>query len=173
MSLRRFSLSAVVVLVVAGGWGCNRDLSVPPPPAHGKVRGVIDTQGKIPTADNSVTLVAEDGSRLQQTTASDGAFVFADVLPGTYYLDVKLPGFAPLLVPSVKVRSGQDVDLGTEAPAWLGGSAQQATISGTVVVSGGGDANGGQVEFLLQPVNQRVALAAVGIGGTPSTSPGR
>src|SRR6185295_4580951 len=138
--------------VCLGFVSCSRDVTLPELPQRGKVLGVVDTQGHVPAGGNTVTLVAEDGSKAVATTAADGSFIFSDVQPGVYYLDIQMPGFAPLVRPSLRVLSGRDLDAGTLAPAWLAGTPSEGVVTGKVVVTGGGDAMGGQVEFILQPV---------------------
>lgn len=160
-SLRVALALASVCLAVS----CSRDVTLPELPQAGKVLGVVDTQGHLPAAGNAVSLVAEDGSKAAATTAADGSFIFSGVQPGVYYLDLELPGFAPLVRPSLRVLSGRDLDAGTLSPAWLAGTPSEGVVTGKVVVTGGGDAMGGQVEFILQPVGQRVALAAIGLQG--------
>ncbi len=160
--MRALSIVVIGCFLLAG---CSRDLELPTAPQKGKVHGTLDTQGHIPQAGNSVALVASDGSRATQETDGAGAFAFSEIAPGTYYLDAELPGFAPLVIPNIAVTSGAIFDAGVLKPAWLAGTPQQAVVTGKVVVPGGGDTQGGQVVFILQPVNQIVALAPIGIGG--------
>ena len=163
--MRSMRVALALASVCLGFVSCSRDVTLPELPQRGKVLGVVDTQGHVPAGGNTVTLVAEDGSKAVATTAADGSFIFSDVQPGVYYLDIQMPGFAPLVRPSLRVLSGRDLDAGTLAPAWLAGTPSEGVVTGKVVVTGGGDAMGGQVEFILQPVGQRVALAAIGLQG--------
>src|SRR5690606_4577406 len=99
-------------------------------------------------------------------TDLDGAFVFAELPPGIYFLEARLPGFAPLLEPNLRVRSGQITDTGVLAPTWLAGAAPDAIINGKVEVSGGkGSAAGGEVAFLRMPGEVRVELTTIGVSG--------
>ncbi|HVE83003.1 MAG TPA: carboxypeptidase regulatory-like domain-containing protein, partial [Myxococcales bacterium] len=156
---------AMLGVSLASMVGCSRDLTLPELPQRGKVTGSIDTGGHIPPGGNDVLLVTEDGARTSQVTDGQGAFTFPDVQPGLYFLSAALPGFAPLVYPAVRVRSGQTTDVGALAPAWLQGTASEGTLNGKVVANGGGSVEGGHVEFILQPVGQRLAMQALGADG--------
>lgn len=154
------AVSACAVLTA-----CGLDLSLPEQPRRGEVFGALDTNQQLPPSGHEVVLVAEDGAPTVRATGETGEFRFTDVVPGTYYLKVALPGFAVLVVPNIKVRAGAQFDLGSVAPQWLGGTQSEGALSGKVVVPGGGDPFGGQVEFVLQPVNKRVAVTPLGPSG--------
>lgn len=159
----RHSFAASALALLASG--CSLDLSLPEQPQRGKLTGQIDTGGHIPVEANPIILVAEDGSRSSQVTDASGAFIFSDLPPGLYFLEVSLPGFAPLIRPNLRVLAGQTLDAGTLAPTWLQGTSAEALVSGKVVINGTGDPAGGQVEFILEQVSQRVAIAPIGLGG--------
>lgn len=71
-------------------------------------------------------LVATDGQRVENLSArlsesgqtalvsGDGDFVFSEVRPGTYTIVVTAPGYQPLHITQVVVRSGSDVVLGRQ-----------------------------------------------------------
>ncbi|MBL9038292.1 MAG: carboxypeptidase regulatory-like domain-containing protein, partial [Archangium sp.] len=145
---------------------CSLDLSVPETPKRGGLTGRVDTQGRVTVQGHEVQLVADDNTQSTQRTDAQGNFTFGDLAPGSYFLEVKVPGFAPYVRPSIRVLGGQQYDVGVLAPTWLQNSPQAATVLGKVVVEGGsGDTNGAQVEFVLEGVNQTVALAAVTSSG--------
>lgn len=57
---------------------------------------VLDPRGNA-VPDALVSLVAEDGERVQQTiTGSGGQFTFAGISPGKYTLKLKVAGFEPV-----------------------------------------------------------------------------
>lgn len=144
--------------------GCF-DLNVPGVPQAGSVVGSVDTQGKISPANLDVTLLDDSGQRRTVKTGADGAFRFEDAKPQLYALELKAPGFAPLVVPSVRVRAGQPTDVGVLQPVWLQGSAAEARVYGKVTAMGGGEVTGATVEFRLQPGNDLVSTTVVGFDG--------
>lgn len=160
------SMAVVLPAVVALGlFGCL-ELEIPQTPQRAKVVGQVDTQGRVPAEGRAVALVAESGSRQTQPTDVDGGFAFGDLAPGLYYLELKVPGFAPLIRPSVRALAGQTVDVGVLEPVWLQGTPQAGTVTGVVTIEGGaGSVAGGQVEFILEGVGQTVALAALSQSG--------
>lgn len=155
-------LSFGLVLLASG---CARDLTLPLDPVRGQVTGIVDTQGRVRPGGHLVTITAASGARATALTAADGAFSFGELTPGAYALEFSIPGFAPFFRPAIQVTGTQVVELGTLSPVWLANTPQEALLSGRVVVQGGGDASGGQVDFVLEGVDQRVALAPIGQGG--------
>ena len=156
---RRLALGLLAATSLAA---CSFDLSLPEAPQRGGVLGKVDTAGHVPLKGNQVVLVAEDGTRTTQDTNEQGEFTFGDLTPGLFYLECKIPGFAPFVRPNIKVLAGQQYDLGTLAPLWLQNTPNAALVTGKVTIEGGaGSTQGAQVEFVLQGVNQTVALAAV------------
>lgn len=158
-------MKRLMVCAALAAASCVFDTDLPPTPLRGKVHGAIDPQGRVPAENLAVSLVNRDGAKVSVTTGANGAFAFADLAVGSYYLECRIGGFAPLLVPFVEVKSGADTDLGTLTPTWLGGTSSEAKLRGRVSIAGGADPAGVQVEFLLQPSNKAVALVVVGAGG--------
>ncbi len=157
-SRRPAVLRAVVPLVLLLA-GC-RNLEIDPPPQRGGLTAVLDLQGHLALEGQAVDALDAAGSRLTQRTDATGRFAFSDLLPGVYTVSLKLPGFAALVVPSVRVTSGAPIDLGTLTPDWLAGTPAEATLLGKVGVMGGsGDVTGAVVEFLL--AGQKIAATSV------------
>lgn len=162
----RLRFGAVVLVTAVTLSACNFDLSLPERPQRGAVTGAVDTQGRLENAGLDVVLVDESGSQRTQKTDATAAFTFSDLLPGVYFLELKLPGFAPFVRPNIRVKAGETVDLGAVAPQWLQGTAAERTLSGRVNVEGGvGSASGGQVEFTLQGQTKAIAIATIGLEG--------
>ncbi len=161
-----FARITTAVAVVAWLTSCGFELSVPERPLRGDASGTVDTGGHVPPGNLEVLLVAESGGSLSQRTDTAGAFVFADLQPGAYFIQLNIPGFAPFIRPNVRVKAGQIADLGTLAPTWLENTPDEATLAGKVIVEGGGgNTNGGQVEFIIEGINKRLALVAIGSSG--------
>lgn len=59
-------------------------------PDRGAVRGVVLTETIVPIAGATVRLTPSD---LTTTSNDDGLFVFADLEPGTYFVEASKPGF--------------------------------------------------------------------------------
>ncbi|MFL5318256.1 MAG: carboxypeptidase regulatory-like domain-containing protein, partial [Myxococcaceae bacterium] len=161
----KFRIALALVLASALS-ACDLDLSLPDRPQRGKVTGSIDTGGHINNVGLDVTLVSEDGTRTKQPTDDKGAFVIGDLAPGVYFVDLALPGFAPFIRPNVRVKAGATADLGALAPTWLQNTPLEATLSGKVVVANGsGSPAGGQIEFVLEGADQKIALVGISESG--------
>ncbi|MGH9874473.1 MAG: carboxypeptidase regulatory-like domain-containing protein, partial [Pyrinomonadaceae bacterium] len=97
------------------------------------VRGTVkDQQGNL-VAGAAVTLVNADRNFSRtQTTTQDGTYVFTEVPPGTYKLEVEAQGFKKMSVSAVKaqVDSSVDEDVALEV----------GTVSEVVNVTASGDA---------------------------------
>lgn len=150
------------VLLSLGLAGCARDLELPTAPTVGLIRGAVDTAPYLLPGDHEVVLESREGAQTRARTDADGGFVFAPVQPGDYLVSTQPSGFALLQRAFVRVRNGEEVDLGVLQPAWRGAAIE---VSGKVAIQGSGDPNGAQVEFLLLPQRRRVALSAVGLSG--------
>lgn len=74
--------------------------------ATGAIRGTVTTDG-LPLTDAQVRLATPEGVPVRElSTSQDGTFVFPDVPPGTYTLEVSLRGFTPA-ANSVTVAAGE------------------------------------------------------------------
>lgn len=74
--------------------------------ATGAVAGVVVDERIIPIDGARIVLRGSDGER-STTSATDGAFAFADIAPGTYFVAVTHLLFAPAQV-SVDVEAGRE-----------------------------------------------------------------
>lgn len=158
----RLALSLVVVSCAV--FSC-RSLDLPDGPSKGGLHGVLDLQGRLSPAGVTVTLISPGGQRDQGMTDASGAFAFADLAPGVYSVALsRLPGFADLQVVGV-VTSGNQLDLGTLQPSLLSDVASPGTLIGKVVVAGGGDPRGGEVE-LLTDTQPAVTVAVLQLGSS-------
>lgn len=72
----------------------------------GIIRGVVVDQAIVPVAGATVQLV---GQSKETTTAEDGSFGFADLEPGTYFLEVRKVSYD-------SVQASADVVAGVKAP---------------------------------------------------------
>ncbi len=129
--------------------GCSFDLSIPEAPSRGRIVGSVDTGKHVPLEGQRVDLAGADGAQLNQTTTATGSFVFTDLPPGIYTVALAIPGFAKFSSGIVRVKGGQDTDLGVLTPDWLQNTPQEATLTGLVTSTSGGDVTGTKVEFML------------------------
>ncbi|MBL9039132.1 MAG: carboxypeptidase regulatory-like domain-containing protein, partial [Archangium sp.] len=159
-------LSRLALAVSLASTACSLDLSLPQEPALGALAGSVDTGGRIGVSNLDVVAIDDQGTRVTVKTADTGAFRFSDIKPRLYALELKVPGFAPLVVPNVRVKSGDTTDVGVLAPAWLGGTDAESRLVGKVApATGSGEVLGASVEFALQPGADRVATEVVGLDG--------
>src|SRR5258708_18890508 len=121
----RLTREALVLLV--GAWASPAVAQI----ATGTVTGTVkDVQGGVlPGA--TVTLV-NDEQRTRSVpvvTNQDGAFVIANVDPGSYTLEVEMPAFKTLKRSGVTVSPGSPVPLGT-LTLDVGGAGEAVTVHG-------------------------------------------
>lgn len=143
---------------------CALDLELPEQPQRGALTGKIDTQGRITPGDREVLLIDTRGGRVITRTDDVGTFVYSDLAPGLYAVQLKLPGFAPYTEPNVKVPSGGTADVGTLTPAWVQAAQQQGTVAGTVRGPPGAEVTGTKIE--LKQGMTVVATTSIPIDGT-------
>lgn len=77
--------------------------------APAKLRGVVRGQNGEPIAGARVLAYANDGSVKETKTDQNGSFVFDDLEPGTYRLEISAQGFGDLTVMSVVVNEGENL----------------------------------------------------------------
>ncbi|MFZ5441825.1 MAG: carboxypeptidase regulatory-like domain-containing protein [Myxococcota bacterium] len=160
--LSRLALSVVALALAAG---CNRDLSLPEQPTSGAVIGLVDTTPISPSG-HTIALVDTEGRRREATSASDGSFRFDDVTPGLYAIDLRIQGFSPLVVPNVRVNSGQTVDVGILAPVFRQtSSGATGMIRGRVTNAAGGAVLGTKVLFYLPSSSDPLVTAVADADG--------
>ncbi len=169
------SARLVSVLALLPLAGCSFDLSVPDNTARGSLVGRVDTQGRASPDGIDVRLTSAQGAKSTQPTSGGGDFLFGDLAPGVYLLDVQRDGFAPFVLPGLVVTKGGTTDAGVLSLSWLAGTPAEATLVGKVVAEGGGNVEGARVECILSQSQQRVALATVDGDGvfTERLPPGR
>lgn len=86
--------------------------------SSGSVRGRVTDERNANVAGAAVRLASRSGPQFDTSTDNNGAFIFANVAPGEYILQVRAPGFASNVSPVVVVRGGstvKDVSLAVEA----------------------------------------------------------
>ncbi len=152
LSLRRaavFARLGWVGAVILGFASCSFDTGLPESPQRGRLLGTVDPGGHLPKSGETVTVSGENGDQRTVTTDDTGAFVFADLAPGLYTVGLALPGFAKFNSGLVRVRAGQDTDVGALVPDWLQNTPQEATLMGVVKSTSGSDITGTKVEFVL------------------------
>lgn len=141
---------------------CQRDLGLPIP-QRGLIHGSIDTSGRAPLNDQTVTLVKPTGARDTAVTSATGEFTFDDLAPGQYTLKLDLVGFAPLVEPVV-VTSGAQAEVPALKPLFIG---SDGTIRGRLVPpTGVTSIAGASVELRRPGVTESAARTAVGFDGT-------
>ncbi|PZR18474.1 MAG: hypothetical protein DI536_00915 [Archangium gephyra] len=138
---------------------CVLDLELPEAPRQGSLVGIVDTS-PIDGAGHAVVLVDTNGQKLTVNPEANGAFRFPEVLPGLYALDVRIDGFAPLVVPNVRVKSGEAVDVGVLEPLFLQDERASGFIRGRVTNGAGGAVAGTSLQFFL-PSSTSPLTAAV------------
>ena len=78
----------------------------------GRVVGVVrDTSGAVLPGASVVLESRATGEKIDTTSQADGAFVFPQVRPGYYTVNVELAGFKPVTYNDVKVDPGQEYSL--------------------------------------------------------------
>lgn len=159
---------ALGALLALGACSLNRDLDVPEAPRAGAVLGALDTDfanSRVSPADQAVTLIDEAGLKRVATTDADGGFGYADVRPGLYALEVKVPTFAPLVVPNVRVLAGAPTDVGLLQPTSLRTTPEEGRVTGVVSAPAGADVSGATVQFLLAPNLDLLGSLTLGFDG--------
>lgn len=98
--MRSWILLMAAAIVVAGcsdGGGKTQeavvDIEIETAPGLGAVAGIVVDDAIVPVAGALVVL--ESDPPMERTTDERGAFVFADVRPGTYFLRASKPGHEP------------------------------------------------------------------------------
>ncbi len=101
-------------------------------------------QGSTP----AVLLIDSKGvSRQPVTPDAAGAFVFTDLQPGTYSLEVDIENFFPLTRANLVVAPGGTIDLGVLKPRR---PEAEGTVTGKVTLEKGGPARGAEVAVSLE-----------------------
>lgn len=112
----------------------------PASPTLSNIQGiVIDALTALPLNGVTVNLTGPTPSSL--VTAADGVFVFRDVQPGPYSVDLTLADYAPVTA-TTTAAAGNTVDFGT-IPLTRAGGATTGIVSGTVTDSSTGSALSG------------------------------
>ena len=92
------------------------DTQTPPSQqARGTVRGVVDP-AVVPGGGETVRLHGTGTSEATTVADAIGAFVFADVQPGTYSVELRLPGFETLTLLGIEVLARPDRGPGDAGP---------------------------------------------------------
>jgi hypothetical protein len=111
MLVRRWLHTALVLVIVLGGGIASAQVTT------GSIAGTVtDSQGGVlPGA--TLTLINTSQNTRSAPVAADaqGDFVFVNIAPGTYTLEVTMPSFRTLRREGLRVSPGQRVALGTLA----------------------------------------------------------
>ena len=160
--MRLTRLAPLLTLVLLGA--C-RDLTVPDRPIAGGLSGTLVLEDGTPASAIDVELL-RDGERLDLVaTDATGTFQFANLLPGTAELSIAPTGFVEISrVINVIAGSTRTLNPITLFAIQRGGEGD-GQIDGKVVVNGGSDVTGAEVEFVIESTGQRVAVAVVGNSG--------
>ena len=111
------------------------DRATPPEQqAAARVAGRLAPQG-LASSDGLDVALRQNGALVRMVpTSGGGAFLFPDVVPGSYVVEAAPPGFVPVAVP-LALAAGADVDLGDLALVPLLG-VDAATLEGTALLEG-------------------------------------
>jgi hypothetical protein len=81
------------------------------PLSAGSLSGVVvDALGAV-IPNSKVTVLGENGEQVETKTNQVGRFVFADIKPGTYSIEVYSPGFLDKRIQGFQVRIGEETAL--------------------------------------------------------------
>jgi Carboxypeptidase regulatory-like domain len=162
--------AACVLLALAG---CPAALAAQV--ASGRVTGAVAdaSGGALPGATVTITADATRFSRVT-ATAGDGSYLVTGLAPGTYAVDVTLPGFRPLRRQGVRVATGESIRL--DLRLTVGGVAEEVTVVADAPVLRSGTASLGQVidheKVVLLPLNGRSFIALAGLAPGVALPPG-
>ncbi len=123
-SIRRISIQTAFGLALSA---CLASLA-PAQSYYGGLRGtVVDPNGG--AIANARVKIADQGTGAVRTTLSgtEGAFVFSEVVPGTYTVEVESPGF--------KKFSGKDVAVGTQQQISLDFKLEVGAVTESIMVT--------------------------------------
>src|SRR5262245_33378582 len=134
--------------------------------AAGEITGLVKDQAGAPVPGVTVTITDAATNRQRVVTSSrEGIYTAASLSPGTYRLDVELPGFRPVRHEGVRLATGEkarvDVDLA------VGDIREQVTVVGDAPIVRAETASLGTVvenEQVVQlPLNGRLFIILAGI----------
>ncbi len=123
-SIRRISIQTAFGLALSA---CLASLA-PAQSYYGGLRGtVVDPNGG--AIANARVKIADQGTGAVRTTLSgtEGAFLFSEVVPGTYTVEVESPGF--------KKFSGKDVAVGTQQQISLDLKLEVGAVTESIMVT--------------------------------------
>jgi len=91
----------------------------------GKIQGSVTDSTHAKISGAQLTLRSDTGLQLATSTDQNGAFQFNDLIPGTYYLEVKAAGFSLYAADQVRLTRGEErkLDIVLEIAAIATGSA--------------------------------------------------
>jgi len=119
----RLTTKFTVFLLASGllTWGQNVSSSV---------KGTVtDPSGAVVVGANCALINGATGQSTTAPTQSDGGFVFATVMPGSYKLTVNATGFKALTVEKIQVTAAELRTLGTLTLS-VGESKETITVTG-------------------------------------------
>jgi hypothetical protein len=166
-----YDVGSATQYAVTAGTTTTASFSVP---AVGGISGVVTDSSAAPLAGVDVADYDASGARLSAdaaTTAVDGTYTIADLLPGTY--EIEFSGLAgSSLAPayfggsSFATATKVTVASGVTTPSINGTLAAGATVSGTVTAAQGGALLGGLDVRLVDGQNRLIDEATTNANGT-------
>lgn len=126
---------------------------------------ILETSAGLPVSGASVALRQSESVVASTTTAPDGSFSFASVVPGDYSLLITANGYQTTLVPALRIEAGQDrVEMQTALVPVTMGLKQIAVVaaSGRTAVASTATINENLNPSVLQDQNYMRAGDALG-----------
>src|SRR6476469_3077914 len=125
--MRRASFSVASRLFLVALYACWSAATLLAQAGAGAITGVVRDQAGagIPGATIAVTELETNRQRLVAST-SDGVYTAPSLAPGSYRLDVQLPGFKSVRRDAVRVSTGETVRIDFELA--IGNVSEQVTV---------------------------------------------
>ncbi|MBI5545383.1 MAG: hypothetical protein HY901_15975, partial [Deltaproteobacteria bacterium] len=126
--------------------------------AKGIIQGVLDrTIAKV--GGETIKLSGSSGALTASPDLATGAFVFPELVPDTYDLDLQIAGFLRFQLRSIIVAAGQTVDLGLLQPSLVPeDSGGTGSLEGLILLEQGGPAQGAHLLVYLERTAPQLPL---------------
>src|SRR5437870_1376578 len=110
----------------------------------GRLTGTVAdaSGGALPGATVTITAEATNFARVT-VTGSGGSYLVTGLAPGSYRVEVQLPGFRPLRREGVRLATGESISLDLQLT--VGGVAEAVTVTADAPLLRGSTASLGQV----------------------------
>ncbi len=141
----------------------------------GEISGVVrDAQGGVLPGATIVAEQIESGTRIERVTDDRGRYLLPALRVGTYLITTRLPGFRPVVRPSVEVQLGQQLHLDIRLE--VGGITEAVTVSAGVALLQSANAEISDVinhqQVVEIPLNGRDFLALAQLTSAVVVPPG-